>query len=272
MTFSKIDNLSWDVTKVPVTYEFGGVTHTHGDRFVVVRNDTGAALGVVGEGYEPVQNSSLLGQVTPLESEGVLTRVNTGVLSGGRKVFVQSKLAEEFEVAGETTRAMVTLLNGHDGKVSTKIGLTAVRVICGNTFAMASTDLSVVIRHIRGANERVITNDFVRNFTNEQMGIYAHNMERLKSTSCSIGTFESIMTQVFKKENASQVREMDTLKDLFRNGAGNNGRTLADAFNAVTDWSSHQSAKSADRIYVSSNFGRGAALSSRAWDLTLAAV
>lgn len=272
MELSKTDNLSWDVVKVPVHYDFQGSLQIHPDRFVIARSDNGAPLGVVGEGYEPVQNSSLLGQVTPLESEGVLTRVNTGYLSGGKRVFVQSKLAEEFEVAGETTKAMVTLLNGHDGKVSTKIGLTAVRVICGNTFAMASTDMSVVIRHIRGANEKVLTNEFVRNFTNEQMGIYAQNMEKLKKTSCSVGTFESIMTQVFKKENANQVREMETLKDLFRNGAGNSGRTLADAFNAVTDWSSHHSAKSSERVYVSSNFGRGASLSSRAWNLTLAAV
>jgi len=272
MLLSQSDSLNWDVVKTPVMYSFNGQITTAEDRFVIARTDTGANLGIVGEGYEPVQNSSLLAQVEPLESEGVLTRSNTGYLSGGRRVFVQSRLAEEFEVAGETTKAMVTLLNGHDGKVSTKIGLTAVRVICGNTFAMASSEMSVVIRHIRGANEKVLTNEFVREFTNEQMGIYAQNMESLKSTSCSVGTFESIMTKVFKKEHATQVREMDDLKNLFRNGAGNDGRTLADAFNAVTDFSSHRSAKSPDRLYISSNFGRGAALSARAWDLTLAAV
>jgi hypothetical protein len=46
---------------------------------------------------------------------------------------------------------------------------------------------------------------------------------------------------------------------LFRGGAGNKGLTLADAFSAITDFYSHESAgEDKSKQFVSSEFGDGA--------------
>lgn len=272
MQFFIANDLNWTVSKRPMTFDYDGQSIEVPNKFAVVRDDSQEFLGTVSNDYEPVQNSSLLAQVEPLESEGLLTRQNTGYLNGGAKVFVQSKFAEEFVVAGDDTTAMVSLLNGHGSGIATRIGLTAVRVICSNTFVMAMQDLDVRITHRVGANEQVLTNTFVSDYVNDRMKVYAENMEAIARTECSKGSFDSFIKKVYKKSDLSKMKQYNDLEHLFRNGAGNNGRTYADAVNAITEFNTHRSSKRVARRFVSNQFGPAAATSNRAFRVALAAV
>ena len=272
MQFFIANDLNWTVSKRPMTFDYDGQSIEVPNKFAVVRDDSQEFLGAVSNDYEPVQNSSLLAQVEPLESEGLLTRQNTGYLNGGAKVFVQSKFAEEFVVAGDDTTAMVSLLNGHGSGIATRIGLTAVRVICSNTFVMAMQDLDVRITHRVGANEQVLTNTFVSDYVNDRMKVYAENMEAIARTECSKGSFDSFIKKVYKKSDLSKMKQYNDLEHLFRNGAGNNGRTYADAVNAVTEFNTHRSSKRVARRFVSNQFGPAAVTSNRAFRVALAAV
>lgn len=272
MFFSQTDDLNWTVSKHPVVATYGDVTVEIPNKFAIVRDDNQTPLGIVGTKYEPVQNSSLLKLIESQEAEGLLTRDNTGILQGGSKVFIQTKFAEEFSVAGDNTQATVTLLNSHDGSTSTRIGITATRIICMNTFAMAMGDLDVRITHAAGANERVLTHDFVRDYVNTRMGVYAKQMEEMAGTSCSKGKFETLVKQTFKKEDLTKWKQYNDLEYLFRNGAGNSGLTVADFVNAVTEFNTHRSSKKQERRFVSNQFGYAATTSQRAWNAALATV
>ena len=272
MNFFTSDDLSWTVSKRPLSFTFEGETKTIDRRFAVVRDDNQTFLGVVGHDYEPIQNSSLLTQVEPLESEGLLTRENTGFLNGGGRVFVQSRFAEEFTVAGDETRALVSLLNGHGNGIATRIGLTCVRVICENTFVAAMEDLDVRITHHPGANDRVLTNTFVKDYVNDRMRIYSQSMETLAKTECSKGKFDTLIKEIYRRYELSKLKQYNDLEYLFRNGKGNNGRTLADLVNAVTEFNTHRSAKQVERRFVSNQFGPAAQTSRRAFQVALAAV
>ena len=80
MQFFIANDLNWTVSKRPMTFDYDGQSIEVPNKFAVVRDDSQEFLGAVSNDYEPVQNSSLLAQVEPLESEGLLTRQNLATL------------------------------------------------------------------------------------------------------------------------------------------------------------------------------------------------
>jgi hypothetical protein len=64
-----------------------------------------------------------------------------------------------------------------------------------------------------------------------------------------------------KEMSTKTENKVDRLQGLFRKGRGNNGQTVADAFNAVTEYYTHESAGGAnneEKQFLSSEFGDGA--------------
>ena len=265
-TFALTDNLDWAVEKRPLFFTGNdGQPVQWDEKAAVVRADTGRALGVVSSAYETVQNADLRKLVDPMVSEGVLNIENIGFLNHGAKVFIQARINQEFQVLGEDYKAYITLLNGHTGNASVAIGNSATRVICGNTFAMAYSDLSERYRHREGVNERVLASDAVVNYVNDSMRIYATKVETLATASCSIDQFQTALETVYQKDIA-KMRNVETFTELFVSGTGNGneGRNFYDAFNAITDFGSNRSRKTVAGRFNYSNFGAGAAINRRA--------
>jgi hypothetical protein len=147
----------WTVSKVPLYSPDGTVWP---GAFGTRRDDTGAALGVVGPRYKPLQNFQLaealdvaFRHLPPSERPRI---VNAGALGGGAgfgagddttqgaRVFAQ--LALPAELSGllhvpadrhSPTAAFLTLTNTHDGSSAAVIGASCVRIVCRNTWQMA---------------------------------------------------------------------------------------------------------------------------------------
>ena len=271
-TFAITNDLNWTVSKRPLFFTGNnGQPVQWEEKVAIVRDDTGRGLGVVSPGYETVQNNDLLKLINPMVEEGLLTIKNMGYLKHGAQVFAQAKINEEFEVIGEKYNAYITLLNGHVGNTSVAIGPTATRVICGNTFTMAYADLSERYRHQAGVNDRVLESKAVINFVNNSMRTYSQSVEKLATTPCSTMQFVTAMEDIYQKNNL-KMRNLSTLHNLFRLGAGNEGRTMYDAFNAVTDFSSNRSRKTAEGRFNYSNFGSGSKINQRAMEVLTAMV
>ena len=263
-TFAVTDNLNWTVSKRPLffTGADGGPVEWK-ERVAVVRDDNNRCVGSVSPNYEILQNSALLGLIQPMVDEGLLEIKNMGYLKHGSKVFAQAKIAGEFQVMGESYESYITLLNGHDGKASVAIGPTATRVICGNTFTMAYTDLSERFRHLEGVNARVLNTKSVVDYVGHAMNRYSESVEKLASTQCSEFQFRKAMEAIYNKEE-SKMANIKKLNHLFYNGAGNDGRTYYDAFNAVTDFASNASSKNSVKRFQYANFGTGSYINQRA--------
>jgi phage/plasmid-like protein (TIGR03299 family) len=263
-TFAVTNDLSWTVSKRPLFFAGNDGQPTQWtEKVAIVRDDTGRALGTVSNDYEIVQNDTLLSLINPMVEEGILTVENMGYLNYGARVFAQAKIAQEFRVLGEDYSAFITLLNGHVGNASVAIGPAAVRVICGNTFAMAYAGIGEKYRHMLGVNQKVLDSKAVINYVNAAMGKYAEHVEKLERKSCSAGEFNRAMSEIFQKDTA-KIKQIEVLNNLFYNGAGNSGRTYYDAFNAVTDFSSNRSRRTTDGRFNYANFGAGANLNQRA--------
>lgn len=267
--FAVTDNLNWEVEQRPVFFpDSQGNPVRFEDRVAIVRSDNEYPLGIVSEDYETVQNKDLLALIQPMVEEGVLQIENMGHLAHGAKVFAQAKINQEFRVIGEDYSAYITLLNGHVGNASVAIGPVATRVVCGNTFSMAYSNIGEKFRHSLGVNERILESTAVLDFVNGAMKTYAESVETIAKATCTSAQFRSFLEATYNKE-AEKMRNINALNDLFYNGAGNEGRTFYDAFNAVTDFSSNQSRKTAAGRLNYANFGQGRNINSRAMRVAL---
>jgi phage/plasmid-like protein (TIGR03299 family) len=263
--FAINDKLDWTVSKRTLCYMTSDGLQPWNEKQAVVRDDNDVALGVVSPEYELVQNEDLKSLINPMVSEGMLTIVKQGYLNKGAKVFIQAEVNQEFQVVGENYKGLITLLNGHTGNASVAIGTTATRVICGNTFSMAYKDIGEKFRHSAGVNERVLESTAIIDYVNDAMRKYSEYVETLADTKCTSTQFKEAVESIYGKP-ADKLRDsfVDQLNNLFYNGKGNSGKTLYDAFNAVTEYATHYSRKSADGCFNYSNFGKGADINRRA--------
>jgi phage/plasmid-like protein (TIGR03299 family) len=265
-TFAVTNDLSWSVSKRPLFYQrSNGSTAEWPDRVAVVRDDNDYCLGVVSPDYETLQNADLLKLVNPMVEEGLLTVENMGYLNHGARVFAQAVLNKEYKVIGEDYKGYITILNGHVGNCAVAIGSTMTRVICGNTFTSAYSDISERYRHSEGVTERVLESTFVIDYVNGAMETYAGYMEKLARERCTGAQFKSYLETVYNKP-VDKMRDsfVSQLNNLFYNGKGNEGKTMHDAWNSITEYASNYSRKTSSGRFLYSQFGQGARINNRA--------
>jgi phage/plasmid-like protein (TIGR03299 family) len=264
-------SLDWNVIACPMSVQLpDGTSRQVKTRKVLVRDDNFEQVGVVGNRYEIVQNSVITGLVQPLVSEGLLEIVNQGYIGTGSKVFIQAQMTQEYEIVGETHRAMLTMMNSHDGTSPLAAGVTDTRVICQNTFAMAMEDMSTRLQHKMGVNEQALKITETLDFVNERMKRFAEAANVLASTKATVSQVDQIIKSAYSKKENETVRNRDEIVNRFFAGAGNEGATLWDAFNAITEFNTHASGKTAESRFGYANFGTGARVARRAIDMALA--
>ena len=266
VAFAINDKLDWTVSKRTLCYmTANGELQPWTEKQAVVRDDNDVALGVVSPSYELVQNEDLKSLISPMVSEGLLTVTNQGYLSKGAKVFIQAQVNQEFQVAGESYKGLITLLNGHTGNASVAIGTTATRVICSNTFAMAYKDIGEKFRHSAGVTERVLESTTIINYVNDAMRKYSEYVETLASARCTPLQLSRAVEEIYQQP-VDKMRDsfVSQLNNLFYNGKGNEGRTMYDCFNAITEYATHYSRKTKDGRFNYANFGKGADINRRA--------
>lgn len=134
------------------------------DHKLIVRDDTEAVLGVVGQGYELVGHDEM-GDIIEaiLGANGQHVKFETaGSCKGGAQVWALAYLDEPYVVAGDDTETypFLALLNSHDGSGACKLVRTQVRVVCWNTYNAASmegerTGREFVFRHTATVHDRL---------------------------------------------------------------------------------------------------------------------
>lgn len=142
--FVKLD--SFKIVERDDTREVLDVAHI--DRGLITHASMGELLDAYTEGWR---------------KSGAKVQFETaGVLKGGRSVYALVRLDEPFTINGDdsATYPFAALLNSHDGSGACKLLPTNIRVVCWNTFSMASalgerTGHQVVLRHTKNVGERI---------------------------------------------------------------------------------------------------------------------
>ena len=131
--------LDWTVEQYPleaiVEHESESVRVPVPRHVANVRSDTGAVLGVVGAGYEPLQNRSAFAFCDAITDSGRAHWIGAGSTRGGARVHALMRLDREVRIGGAEGEEVLPLLcfrNGHDGGLAVTVSVAPFRLACLN--------------------------------------------------------------------------------------------------------------------------------------------
>ena len=261
--------LDWYVKKMPTYVSnlnndeeyYGRIASIPTGHFYTMRIDKQGSrrkftpLGPVSERYGILQNKEAFEPFNVLLDYGY-TLETAGAIDEGRKVWILAKAHEHSMVADDRIDKYVMLFTSHDGSAGSQFRPTGIRAVCQNTIdlALKGTEKFYSLKHTSNITARVkeLTEnlDIMKGNVRDAIG----DMNRM--TEYKIGPTEldiylelsvpylrtrhkeSIPERnIFVRNNAKPVYEK--MVDNFKNGRGNKGKTLWDAYNAITEYYTH---------------------------------
>src|SRR5436190_1930243 len=117
-----------------------------------VRSDTRAVLGVVGDGYEPLQNRVAFAFCDTITDSGEAHWIGAGATRCGARVHALMRLDREIRIGGAEGEDLLPLLcfrNGHDGGLAVTVSVAPFRLAClnGMLLPVADTQRTWKARH-----------------------------------------------------------------------------------------------------------------------------
>ncbi len=249
--------LNWGVDKVKLYAEGGSMVQ---DYFGIMRSDNREVLGVVGKGYEPLQNTDAFKFFDPLVDKKLIEYETAGSLGKGEIIWILAKLKQngEFKInKNDVVQKYLLLSNSHDGNSAVSVKFTPIRVVCQNTLAIALNEGETTrIKHITSMHTKL---DDVQMMVEDIVLVYHSIEEKFKEMALhkiSKPKLEQYFNGIYPiidikdVKTASQMAKRETNigihKKLIRNFEEGSGvkelgisGTLWAAYNAVTQYIDH---------------------------------
>src|SRR5213594_4138722 len=131
--------LDWSVEQHPleavVEREYQSLRVPVPRHVATVRSDTRAVLGVVGEGYEPLQNGAAFAFCDAINDSGEAHWLGAAETRGGARVHALMQLDRTIRIGdaeGEDVLPLLCFRNGHDGGLAVTISVAPFRLACLN--------------------------------------------------------------------------------------------------------------------------------------------
>lgn len=212
-------------------------------------------LGVVGEGYEPVQNEASCDLLNALVDESAAHFETAGALHGGREMFVTMKLPQTMIFTGvdgsrDVTEFYLAALNSHDGSSAFRFLVTPVRIVCANTqtAALRRAKASFSFRHTAGARNSIaharealgLTFTYMEEFEREAAELYAQPISSAALHQVADELFEVDKAETERAAGNRRIHANNIVKLFIMSPtvaplAG----TKWGAYNAVTEYADH---------------------------------
>ena len=273
--------LDWEVETQPLYLADGTLAPSR----AVVRTDRNDILGVVGNGYTPLQNRKAFDFFDPFIQSKQAFFETAGSLRGGKRVWVLATLnSDVMRIKGDdVVKKYILLSNSHDGTMAVRAGFTPIRVVCNNTLSMAhqkGTSQLVRINHGSNVEENVERVREIMNLANQQFEATAEQYRFLANKQVNQTDLETLVKLVFtgpkyvemeKDGLTPNKRIIENIIPLFEKGRGNymaeiKGTAWA-AYNAVNEYLQYERGSDEDTRLNNMWFGDSATLNQRALDI-----
>jgi phage/plasmid-like protein (TIGR03299 family) len=262
--------VSWSIQD-----DAGTLHHEKAQGFKAIVRDDGRVLGIHSDAYGLVQPGEVFKRFEPLIDSGLVELEAGGSLYEGRRMWALAKVrgADAEILPGDTVKGYVLFQESWDGSTQSGMGLTNVRVVCANTLAAAQGDVSYRTRHTRHVNARLDS------YRDQIAGVLqgfqksVENMRALAARKVTRQAQEVYVREVIagpeslavgaelstKLENKVQnvITLLDTQKGLEFVPAIRG--TAWQAYNAVTEYLTHEHGRTVDSRLANQWFGAGVA-------------
>jgi phage/plasmid-like protein (TIGR03299 family) len=244
------------------------------DCWVTVRTDTGEILGIVEEGYEPIQNREAFAFFDSLVDIDEAMYETAGTIGRGERIWILAKLPGFTKVQGkDIVNRYLLLSNSHDGSSLVRVKLTPIRVVCNNTLTAALKGTGEVqIQHTLN-----VSDDFTHalsllglaNSMYGQLDAAFNRMALTKISDAQLLNYVKALVPDDEEDNAKSQRIRNAFFELYESGQGADlsRGTLWGAFNCVAEYTDHKMEGNAAARLKSIWFGRGEQLKLKAFQL-----
>lgn len=236
----RLSHLDYNVEKVPVFLENG--TPIPG-AFATKRTDTDQTFGVVGKGFEVIQNVEALDFINPLLEQG-MTFLKAGETS--KIVYLIGQLPA-IEVLGDKVVPHVIFQNSHNGSSTLKATIAPLRIVCQNqfniTFRKAANQIN--IRHTKSIKDRLHTAQQVLIANTEYLTEFQKLAIQMAGEKVTPKAVESWMDQVLDINPAALTKKDEEKKEALMAAykADDNANFLGTQWglvNAYADYITHR--------------------------------
>jgi len=283
--------LDWSADKTPLFYEessdspWGSPSTKKIDTHVaMIRSDNKRCLGIVGDGYTPLQNKDSFALMDSLVKDGEMKYHTAGSLREGKQVWLLGQIGSFDVVPGDRVDKFMMLSNSHDGSSALRMFFTNVRVVCANTAALAldgARGKGMTLRHTKNLTNRVEQAQKALALAVKHHEKMEEFMRHLADTNMTASKMDEFINSLIPlpEEGKSMTRaenQQGQLLELFERGRGQDipgvrGTAWA-AFNAVTEYTNYERSTRGGQSnrFESALFGSGAKMVDQAVKLLAA--
>lgn len=259
-----IAGLDWPVEQWPLIARRGEQDYSVATHVLNVRADTGLGLGVVGVGYQPVQNRELATFCDALSSTGQAVIESAGSIRGGRRVWFLLRGSSVWVGNGsDEVRPYLLVCNSHDGSLAVTCQPTTIRVVCSNTLHASLARGENAATTVRFRHEGAITDKLedarkALGLFNQARDEFAKQTQALSARTMTRDDLQRFWLDVYSQAleeipsnptTTAEFRRVDHAKEVLAQWATNfdvdrartqGGPTAWHALNAVTEYLDHQ--------------------------------
>lgn len=221
--------------------------------YAVMSEETKNWYGTVKKSYTVLQVEEAMEFMdTLIEAKEGAYYETAGVLGEGEKYWFLVKLTDNFDVvSGDTHETYLLCINGHDGQTKLTFKLTATRVVCANTLAIAENDNyeRLVLKHTTGV--KIKLDEAKQLIQGEQMN--AENMklklQELSRRKLTVQNVAEVLGRLIPKtkgtddysgKSVSKIEEIVKLYALNDNNQFPSIQgTAYNLLNAITEYTDH---------------------------------
>lgn len=274
----KASGLDWEVElRELFTHNGKGALIGIKDYSAVCRKIDNSVLGVVGPGYEPLQNRDAFQWFQPFLDENMARIETAGSLRGGKRIWILASVEAEMGSVGEKDkiRNFILLSSSHDGSLSVRVGFTPIRVVCANTLAQShESNASKLLRvkHTTRILDNLADIRKIMNLATAEFHATIKQYNELANRGISKEDLSKYIKLVFDiKDIKKSKKVLPEVIALFKKGRGSEeaGETYWGAYNAVNEYLNYNRGNSSDIRVDSLWFGEGAEINKKALNTAL---
>jgi len=259
--------LDWSVEKETMTTASG--VEIEGKK-ALVRSSDNKVLDVVGDNWNPVQNSEAFEFFSEYCLAGDMEMHTAGSLKGGQMVWALAKVKESFDIlGGDQVDSYLLFSNPHKYGKAIDVRFTPIRVVCNNTLSMSlgqNVANSVSLNHRTAFNPESVKQTM--GIAHEKFAQYKETCEFLASKKFNMNSLIQYYNEVFPRTyQGKQEVNVKEYNDLTNNaqkafsfletqpGAKFGEGSWWSALNSVTYLTDHKMGREADSRLTSAWFG-----------------
>ena len=190
--------LDWSVEKETMTTASG--VEIEGKK-ALVRSSDNKVLDVVGDNWNPVQNSEAFEFFSEYCLAGDMEMHTAGSLKGGQMVWALAKVKESFDIlGGDQVDSYLLFSNPHKYGKAIDVRFTPIRVVCNNTLSMSlgqNVANSVSLNHRTAFNPESVKQTM--GIAHEKFAQYKETCEFLASKKFNMNSLIQYYNEVFPR-------------------------------------------------------------------------